>query len=405
MASQAAVAGNKLLWVDDQIQKFEPWVRRFTEQGVTVDTFRSLDNAIPSLDSQRYDAIFIDEMMPGQRGSDALGKLAVRAPDAQLYVCSAYFYLDDVLDSYDRRSRELKADVGRIDKTSLPLTDDIKAIKRFLGEVFSGEPSPEHVAQRNAEKLTQSELQTPVRWEDYSGLDVNGKLELHALVIAWTQEAREKAFSDGMSYLVFCGNWEKPHIARREIDEFLTESDLLSLARSTGYAPFSFSVGGPVDDLSTHCSRRTGMRGYPVLRMETRSIREMVHLDTGNPLSLLSYEHYTMNGWFDPALVFETHFAGELTLFGRWTETKGVVFTDSSEATMLGDLTAFAVMNWDRTRLSAACGPDCTTTANGGQNTRCLYRSGLLGRTLGDDLGCDFQVSLVTGAVHFRQAL
>ncbi|MBO9712172.1 response regulator [Sphingomonas sp.] len=401
MNDQVTFVGNRLLWIDDQIQKFDPWVRRFSEQGIEVDVFPDPIEALSALQTTGYDAIFVDEIMPGERGSDFLGRLATSAPEAQLYVCSAYFYLDDVLEAYHRSNGELRLNVGRIDKTSLPLTDDISAIRRFLTEVFSDGPKPEAIAEEKAEKLAGAAMQPPIKWDDYSQLDVNGKLELHSRVLEWTQKAREKAFSEGKTYLVFCGNWDNPLVAKDDLSEFMKEEELLSLARSSGFAPFSFSAGGAVDDLSERCSQRTGMRGYPVLRISKGAIQEKVHLDTGNPLTLLSYEHYTANGWFETGMRFDTHFAGELVLLGRNIVTDGVVFTDSGEATLLGRLTAFAVLNWDKYRISASCGLDCRTPGMS-SGSRCAFRTGLLGRSLGDDLGLEFQVNLVTGAVHMR---
>lgn len=395
----------EMLWVDDQIEKFEPWIQRFSENGVKVHRYSSIEEAAIEMNGARYDAILLDEMMPGGKGSHALTRIRTKAPQSPVFICSAYFYLDEVMDEINENERQSGFTVGRIDKTSLPLTDDPEAIAAFLSDIFEGPSAPERAVQEATEKLTNLTEAADIHWDDYSKLDMAGKLELHERVDEWTEVARGEWFSSGKTYLVFCGSWTRPIRARCDDEPFLSEQELVGLARDTGHAPFVYSVGGSVDDLTGNCSALNSMRGYPALRMERRGQREAGHFDTGNPLSLLSYEHYTMNGWIEPIHTIDTRLAGELKLRGKHHKLDNVIFTDSEATTKTGRLTAFSVITWSTYRFAARCLDDCRTVNRHESNDGlCYFRKALLGRSLGADLECEFQVSVATGAVRFRSA-
>lgn len=393
----------RLLWVDDQIENFRPWFQRFAENGVYVDPFPSIEEAFEGMGATPYDAIFLDQLMPGRRGSEALMQFKAKAPTAPLYICSGYFYLDDVLDDFERTRRQAGVSVSKIDKTTLPLTDDPDGIARFLKNVLSDPQAPERISHEVTQKLNELGDSDVVRWSDYSSLDFNGKLEVHNRVDELTRSARAASVGEGACYMVFCGSWTTPVHVGYDESAYLAESQLLHLALDTGFAPFAYSVGGSVDDLTQQCSSRNSMRGYPAIRVSKGGNHEALHFDTGNPLTLLSYEHYTMNGWIEPVHAIQTHFAGELILRGKRQKVEDVVFTDSKAATRFGPLTAFAVLMWHEYRLAARCLSDCRFAQRPrDRDGLCYFRNGLLGRTLGRDIDCEFQVSVDSGSVVFR---
>jgi CheY-like chemotaxis protein len=394
----------RLLWIDDNVDKFGPWIQRFGEQGVHVDTGRSINDAYTAVDRNQYGAIFLDQIMPSGEGTEAIPRLAVRAPHSALFICSAFFYVDQVMAALDRQERESGRPIGRIDKTSLPMVDDPEAVSQFLVDVFAGQDVVEEKANQAGARLLEGDLSL-VPLDDYAKLDITAKLDLHDRVSAWTKDAREALFSEGFSYIVFCGDWTQPIIKERDVSSFHSEEELLRRARQIGYAPFVFSNGGTIDDFTRGCSARAGLRGYPALMMDRRHKTETVHLDTGNSLSLLSHKWYTSNGWLDNSLTLDTHFAGEMELRGKHQALSGVIFTDSSGRTLKGQLSAFAVINWDGYRIAATCMTDCQVNKIGRDFERpCNFRTALLGRSLADDLRCDFEMNLRSGAVLFRNA-
>jgi DNA-binding response OmpR family regulator len=69
-----------ILWVDDEIDLLKAHVLLLEERGYKVETAANGEDAIALVRSQRYDLVFLDEMMPGMGGLRTLSEMKDIAP-------------------------------------------------------------------------------------------------------------------------------------------------------------------------------------------------------------------------------------------------------------------------------------------------------------------------------------
>jgi CheY-like chemotaxis protein len=74
----------RILWIDDEVELFEPHLLFLRQRGYEVDTTTNGDDALELARAQRYDLVLLDEQMPGRRGLDVLGELRREEPHARV---------------------------------------------------------------------------------------------------------------------------------------------------------------------------------------------------------------------------------------------------------------------------------------------------------------------------------
>jgi DNA-binding response OmpR family regulator len=74
----------RILWIDDEVDRFEPHLMFLRQRGYLVDTTTNGDDAVEIARGQRYDLVLLDEQMPGKRGLDVLMELRREAPHARV---------------------------------------------------------------------------------------------------------------------------------------------------------------------------------------------------------------------------------------------------------------------------------------------------------------------------------
>src|SRR5262245_5597395 len=74
----------RILWVDDEVESFEPHLLFLRQRGYHVDTTTNGDDALEIAREQRYDLVLLDEQMPGRRGLDVLAELRREVPYARV---------------------------------------------------------------------------------------------------------------------------------------------------------------------------------------------------------------------------------------------------------------------------------------------------------------------------------
>lgn len=78
------VAPKRILWIDDEVDMFEPHLLFLRQRGYEVDTTTNGDDALALARDQRYDLVLLDEQMPGKRGLDVLADLRREEPHARV---------------------------------------------------------------------------------------------------------------------------------------------------------------------------------------------------------------------------------------------------------------------------------------------------------------------------------
>jgi CheY-like chemotaxis protein len=74
----------RILWIDDEVELFEPHLLFLRQRGYVVDTTTNGDDALDLARVQSYDLVLLDEQMPGRRGLDVLGELRREEPHARV---------------------------------------------------------------------------------------------------------------------------------------------------------------------------------------------------------------------------------------------------------------------------------------------------------------------------------
>jgi CheY-like chemotaxis protein len=74
----------RILWIDDEVELFEPHLLFLRQRGYEVDTTTNGDDALELVRGQTYDLVLLDEQMPGRRGLDVLGELRREEPHARV---------------------------------------------------------------------------------------------------------------------------------------------------------------------------------------------------------------------------------------------------------------------------------------------------------------------------------
>lgn len=65
----------KILWVDDEIDLLKPHILFLEKKGYEVTTATNGQDAIDLFDEENFDAVFLDENMPGITGLETLSEL------------------------------------------------------------------------------------------------------------------------------------------------------------------------------------------------------------------------------------------------------------------------------------------------------------------------------------------
>jgi CheY-like chemotaxis protein len=74
----------RILWIDDEVELFEPHLLFLRQRGYEVDTTTNGDDALELARTRTYDLVLLDEQMPGRRGLDVLGALRREEPHARV---------------------------------------------------------------------------------------------------------------------------------------------------------------------------------------------------------------------------------------------------------------------------------------------------------------------------------
>jgi CheY-like chemotaxis protein len=77
-------ATRRILWIDDEVELFEPHLLFLRQRGYHVDTTTNGDDALELARGQSYDLVLLDEQMPGRRGLDVLSELRREEPHARV---------------------------------------------------------------------------------------------------------------------------------------------------------------------------------------------------------------------------------------------------------------------------------------------------------------------------------
>ena len=370
----------RLLWIDDRVDIHRALIRRIEAVGVKVTATETLEDGINHLDRCIYDHILLDAMLGHQSSLPEIPRLLTAGHGAALSICSGFMYQDELKSQRNSAAEKTGLEIGIVEKAALPDIDSPEEVTNFLNKIFvNDEPKP------NINGLSNDGDDILLPFHIYNTLGIDEKLSWLVKVGASVQEVADSLFSEGIVYVLFCGNPEKPVILAQNYDEIPTEEQVLQYARKEGYAPLAIHNLGIFDDIPNKCCSSAKLNTYPALKVTIENGEsEEVHFDSGASLSVMSYEWYCEKGWIpytdNPNLLR----VGEMLVTGVRFKIENCTFTDSVGAEIAADFSAYWIINWKDTRLAIPCGPQCDNAWCKTTHSReiCRFRTGLLGRSL-----------------------
>lgn len=76
-----SLAKGNILWIDDEIDRLKPHIILLQKRGYDVETASNGEDAIAMVAKKHYDLIFLDEMMVGISGLEALPRIKEKDPN------------------------------------------------------------------------------------------------------------------------------------------------------------------------------------------------------------------------------------------------------------------------------------------------------------------------------------
>ena len=68
----------KILWADDEIDLLKPHILFLTNKGYELTAVNSGIDALEKVEKERFDLVFLDEMMPGMTGLETNVEMAIK---------------------------------------------------------------------------------------------------------------------------------------------------------------------------------------------------------------------------------------------------------------------------------------------------------------------------------------
>ena len=393
-----------ILWVDDNIDQFQDFLSVFNKHR-PFEGLDNLDAAEKALQAKRYDAVLLDIQMGAEKVFPRLSRFLDICKSTNIFLTSEFYFEEHTRDILSELPSSDQRRLRRIDKTELPglREDDESEVKEFLARLDAD--APFEIYEWDEEGVSSSRGDATL-WGVYQELSYEDKISVHNVVSQLTRDSRAQLETEGYVYFVYSGDWASPLYKLKTHSDLPSDRDLVEIAEKTGKAAFVFSLGGGIDDIgSGGCSERSGLDGYPYIRVKKDSFDECIHFDTGNPFTLLNHQYCVDAGLFEEMNMMTEYIAGEMVIYGYYFKDEEVIFEDARGRQFRGTLRAFSSVNWTGLRINSLCAFDCSTEtgAKADEPRLCIYRrAGLLGRNILKDLELDMTVDAHSGATEFR---
>ena len=118
----------KVLLVDDEEDFLETLADRMRTRGMTVDTSTSAMEAIKRIDTESYDAIILDLMMPGMDGLEALKIVKERRPELQIILLTGFGTLEKGIEAMKLGAMDFLEKPADVDMLTRKIKADRKSV-------------------------------------------------------------------------------------------------------------------------------------------------------------------------------------------------------------------------------------------------------------------------------------
>jgi CheY-like chemotaxis protein len=372
----------RLLWVDDQINELQPYVRALKDAEFQVEVAASSDVAMAMAHSDKYDVILVDILMPPPDGIELLRQLRPLQPNARLAALSSYLYLE----RYRDQIRNLPFPVELIEK-DIPNVEAEDFDTRFLTPIrnvlrFGVTKTIDSQEKRLAKRTDENIDPFGIPLADFMKKSI---LEKDRLVIRARELAAaeiEKAFGEGKIWVLLCGSASQIRATATTPNEILSEDKIMDFARSQQRPPFQFWKPVHVDDVWSHCGDEKTTLHYPTVTLDIKNNQLDLHFDTGSPITFFSYERLVQLGVIRPTTNFGMASRGDSTYWTVALDISVILRSQSGDVSRTVRLRGQAIRDWLEAPFARFCDVICPLLEDKTARQLCLWRIALIGRNL-----------------------
>jgi CheY-like chemotaxis protein len=305
----------RLLWLDDKVAAYGPFVKALKENGFSVKTAGSVDAAIRQCKKSRFDLVLVDLKMPDRSGIDFM-RYVKKGTDRErpnLCVLSSYLYLDEyrnMVDDYDGRVYVLEKNLPN-PNTPVFRTEFVEQLKKFATKAPELTPSESEAKQRRELDLARP---YDLPFEDYLKLSPKLKAEVDKEARRQAAETIEQEFERGSNWVLLINSPTNVEARADTEAARLNNDEINDLGIDKNRVPFQFEIEQVTEDAFA-CVGPPEVQSYPTVTLSLgangRSHRFQGHFDTGSYKTYVSLEH-----WLD--------LTGDAELgLGTWSEYRG----------------------------------------------------------------------------------
>lgn len=375
---------NRILWIDDQISAFKPFVNALSENGYDVDVASNCAEATDIASKKRFDVILVDINMPAPNGIETIRRLVPIQKYAAFAVLSSFLYLQKYRDELSL----LRTPIQLIDKI-LPNVHSETFSKCFLDPIKGLIERGVTFTIKDSNKATEKvhELDPfAISFNDFMLLSITEKDKLHDIAEQLAKATIENCLKRGKIWILLCGDRDEVVSMADTLDEIPNEEKVIEIAQKYNRAPYQFCQGLEADDHQwTSCASSQSLRDYPTVSIKFGDNELEMHFDTGCPQTLLSYEEFVGLRIINSSGIFINQSRKGLdSIKCKIENLTGLLKDQTTGETKQISLNAMAVRDWIDTSFARFCDNKCPKNTSTSQNDKrlCPLRKALIGRDL-----------------------
>jgi len=403
----------RILWLDDLHEQLDGISEALQGHDCLVDGVATPDEAVELVETNKYDLAMVDLRLQGVRDGfwflKHMEDLPKEARPDRTAVLSSFLYLPHVREEL----RTVKLAAALIDKLTDDGLDDGDQVERLVQRVLAlldeGEPDSLSTQIDRAQLLEDDPL--TMSYREFLALPIYEQTELQDLADDQLLDSVNARIQNGAIWVFYCGGPEPVHEAFDE-DEVWDDAEVERYAAKHDRIPFVHeSAGYPhIEDMPGQSGEVEGspcdgvLYDYPSVQLDLEPNDDnaslgVFHFDTGLDVSMFSLEELVTRG----ALLGNPSGLPKRKTYpqqGRPIRYYSLEFTDvvvhcgpgAKQKIIVPRLVVRAVVKWDSCWLARKCSQH-GCTFRGRASGVCVFRDGLVGRSLLTDNNLDLRIS------------
>jgi CheY-like chemotaxis protein len=373
----------KLLWIDDDIDKLEMYVKALRREGFKVYTASNYFETENVIKKVKIDIFLVDIQIPEINGIEIIRLIYKKFPYAKFAILSSFLYLQRNKDEL----QSLDIPVQLIDKY-LPNVKSESFNEKFINPIRS--------LSNNGVTFTIEDVNTfetnkcgiepfNIDYAKFMQLSLIEKDRLSDIAERTAIKTIEKEFKRGKIWVLLCGNPKEISASAEYEKDIPSEDKVLKIAKTKNRAPFQFSKGLISEDHWMNCPSDKSLIDYPTVTLEIYGTEMNIHFDTGCPSTKFSYEELIVLGAIPNASHFITEWRNGFDKYKCVIIEKmnAILKSQKDGQTTLVVIKGKAIRDWSEHSYARKCSGNCELKdTKNNPDGFCSLRKALIGRNL-----------------------